>query len=47
MNPGTIHDHIERSRALRNAGAQHLIASLPGCRIEDVIRYGNVIAAHH
>jgi F420-dependent oxidoreductase-like protein len=45
MNPGTIHDHIERSRALRDAGAQHLIVSLPGCRVEDVIRYGNVIAA--
>jgi alkanesulfonate monooxygenase SsuD/methylene tetrahydromethanopterin reductase-like flavin-dependent oxidoreductase (luciferase family)/predicted kinase len=45
MNPGTIHDHIERSRALGIAGAQHLIVSLPGCRIEDVIRYGEVIAA--
>jgi F420-dependent oxidoreductase-like protein len=45
MNPGTIHDHIERSNALRTAGAQHLIVSLPGCRAEDVLRYGEVIAA--
>jgi alkanesulfonate monooxygenase SsuD/methylene tetrahydromethanopterin reductase-like flavin-dependent oxidoreductase (luciferase family)/predicted kinase len=45
MNPGTIHDHIERSRALHAAGAQHLIVSLPGCRVDDVIRYGGVIAA--
>jgi alkanesulfonate monooxygenase SsuD/methylene tetrahydromethanopterin reductase-like flavin-dependent oxidoreductase (luciferase family) len=45
MNPGTIHDHIERSHALCAAGAQHLIVSLPGCRVEDVIRYGNVVAA--
>jgi alkanesulfonate monooxygenase SsuD/methylene tetrahydromethanopterin reductase-like flavin-dependent oxidoreductase (luciferase family)/predicted kinase len=45
MNPGTIHDHIERSNALRTAGAQHLIVSLPGCRVEDVSRYGAVIAA--
>jgi F420-dependent oxidoreductase-like protein len=47
MNPGTIHDHVERSRALRTAGAQHLIVSLPGCRVEDVSRYGEVIAAAH
>jgi F420-dependent oxidoreductase-like protein len=45
MNPGTIHDHIERSNALRTAGAQHLIVSIPGCRVEDVTRYGKVIAA--
>ncbi len=45
MNPGTIHDHVERSRALQTAGAQHLIVSLPGCRVDDVIRYGDVIAA--
>jgi alkanesulfonate monooxygenase SsuD/methylene tetrahydromethanopterin reductase-like flavin-dependent oxidoreductase (luciferase family)/predicted kinase len=44
MNPGTIHDHIERSKALDMAGAQHLIVSLPGCRVADVIRYGEVIA---
>jgi alkanesulfonate monooxygenase SsuD/methylene tetrahydromethanopterin reductase-like flavin-dependent oxidoreductase (luciferase family)/predicted kinase len=45
MNPGTILDHIERSKALQTAGAQHLIVSLPGCRVEDVSRYGEVITA--
>jgi alkanesulfonate monooxygenase SsuD/methylene tetrahydromethanopterin reductase-like flavin-dependent oxidoreductase (luciferase family)/predicted kinase len=45
MNPGTVHDHIERSRAFHNAGAQHLIVSLPGCTVDDVMRYGKVIAA--
>jgi alkanesulfonate monooxygenase SsuD/methylene tetrahydromethanopterin reductase-like flavin-dependent oxidoreductase (luciferase family)/predicted kinase len=45
MNPGTIHDHVKRSNALRAAGAQHLIVSLPGCRVEDVSQYGDVIAA--
>jgi alkanesulfonate monooxygenase SsuD/methylene tetrahydromethanopterin reductase-like flavin-dependent oxidoreductase (luciferase family) len=43
MNPGTIHDHVARSAALNAAGAQHLIVSLPGCRVEDIVRYGEVI----
>jgi alkanesulfonate monooxygenase SsuD/methylene tetrahydromethanopterin reductase-like flavin-dependent oxidoreductase (luciferase family)/predicted kinase len=43
MNPGTAHDHVNRSQALVDAGANHLIVSLPGLRVDDVKRYASVI----
>jgi 2-methylisocitrate lyase-like PEP mutase family enzyme len=45
QNPGTVFDHIERASALLQAGAQHLIVSLPGLTAQDVLRYGEVIHA--
>ncbi len=45
QNPGTVFDHIARASALLDAGAQHLIVSLPGLTAQDVIRYGEVIHA--
>jgi F420-dependent oxidoreductase-like protein len=30
VNPGTVEDHVLRARALRAAGVQHVIVSLPG-----------------
>jgi F420-dependent oxidoreductase-like protein len=44
MNPGTVHDHVTRSKALIGAGANHLIVSLPGLRVDDIHRYGRVIS---
>lgn len=43
MNPGTVHDHVMRLRALVDAGVNHLIVSLPGLRVEDIERFTPVM----
>ncbi len=43
QNPGTVYDHVQRAVSLLEAGAHHLIVSLPGLTVQDVIRYGEVI----
>jgi alkanesulfonate monooxygenase SsuD/methylene tetrahydromethanopterin reductase-like flavin-dependent oxidoreductase (luciferase family) len=46
VNPGTVEDHVLRVRALRAAGVQHVIVSLPGVWDSPAVEtFAQVIAA--
>ena len=46
VNPGTVEDHVLRARALRDAGVQHVIVSLPGVWDSPAVEtFGRVIDA--